>query len=52
MLIKPIHRLTYYLGIITGVYAIDQHNLGYLILSITFFFYAYMSCDTIEVGDK
>lgn len=50
MIRKPIHRLTYYLGVMVGSYAIGQHNLGYLILSIVLLFYAFMSGEIIDDG--
>jgi len=50
MIRKPINLFTYFLGLFIGSYAVSQHNLVYLIISIIFLFHACMSCDTIDDG--
>lgn len=50
---KPVHIGTYFLGIMTGSYALSVHSLTGLIISIILLFHAFMSGDTIkEPGDQ
>jgi len=50
---KPINVLSYLLGLLIGSYALNNHNVIALIVSIGLFFHAFMSKDTIkESGDN
>jgi len=47
---KPINLFTYALGFGSGLFALSNHNLLLLILSIVLFFHAFMSCNIIDDG--